>query len=91
LLAVYEAATFTDEHFMAFGAGDFHIGLIGAQMSFIAPRAKSPAAGLADQGLFTKAAFDHVRFPPYDGLAPRLLSYPSPTGQRANIPKKKTK
>src|SRR5439155_18827045 len=45
---------------LALRARDFHVGLIGAQVGFAAARMKWTATGFANQGLFAKAAFDHV-------------------------------
>src|SRR5262245_27397615 len=55
--AVEKAARFADERLLAAGTGDGHVRLIDGDVCFAALRPKQLTAGLADQRLFTEAAF----------------------------------
>ena len=55
------SAGFADQDLLTFGAGDLHVGLVGAEVGFTAAGAEGPAAGFTNQRLLAKAALDHLR------------------------------
>jgi hypothetical protein len=59
IFTVNITASFADQDLLAFGAGDFHVRLVGAEVSFTAAGAEGPPAGFTNQKLFAKAAFNH--------------------------------
>ena len=55
------SAGFADQDLLTFGAGDLHVGLVGAEVGFTAAGAEGPATGFTNQRLLAKAALDHLR------------------------------
>ena len=55
------SAGFADQDLLTFGAGDLHVGLVGAEVGFAAAGAEGPATGFTNQRLLAKAALDHLR------------------------------